>query len=95
MNMGDMQDAIDMIMSERMRQINLYGDQSRNSLFSFVSVLGEEYGELCEAVNETCFANGRHPERGGYDNIIKEAVHVSAVAVQIIESAMIAERSAK
>lgn len=37
--------------------------------------------------------NGRHPERGGYENIIKEAVHVVAVAVQIIESAIEKERA--
>ena len=81
-----MQSAIDSVIKERLRQIELWGDQSDNHLFEWMSILGEEYGELCEAVNETCFKNGTHPERGGDEKIIKEAVHVAAVAVSIIES---------
>lgn len=42
--------------------------------------------ELCEAANETCFQNPKHPERGGFDAVVREAVHVAAVAVQIIEA---------
>jgi hypothetical protein len=53
-----------------------------------MAILGEEYGELCEAVNETCYRNAKRPERGGRENIIKEAVHVAAVAVAIVEAAM-------
>ena len=84
-NMGD---AIGKVISERKRQMELWGDQSDNHPFEWMSILGEEFGELCEAVNETCFQNGTHPERGGQDKIIKEATQVAAVAVAIIESAM-------
>ena len=49
------------------------------------AILGEEFGEFCEAVTETCAENGRHPERGGICNIYKEACQIAAVAVQVME----------
>lgn len=76
--------ALRLVNAERKRQFELYGDQSRKSPFEFLAILGEEYGELCEAVGET-YMKGRHPERGGVEKIVKEAVHVAAVAVQFIE----------
>ena len=81
-----MSDAINRVVEERSRQSALWGEQSNNSLYEWMSILGEEYGELCEAVNETCFKNPRHPERGGRGKIIKEAVQVAAVAVAIVEA---------
>lgn len=81
------QRVLDMVRGERERQDTLWGDQSGNSLFEWVSILGEEYGEFCEAVNETCFKNPVHPERGGFKNIVKEAVEIAAVAVAVIETA--------
>ena len=79
--------ALEAVRAERQRQDALWGDQSGNSLFEWMSILGEEYGELCEAVNETCCKNPAHPDRGGYENIIKEAAQVAAVALEIIEAA--------
>lgn len=76
--------ALRLVNAERKRQFELYGDQSNKSPYEFLAILGEEYGELCEAVGET-YMSGRHPERGGVEKIIKEAVHVAAVAVQFIE----------
>lgn len=80
------QRVLDIVGGERERQDALWGDQSGNSLFEWVSILGEEYGEFCEAVNETCFKNPAHPERGGFRSIVKEAVQIAAVAVAIIEA---------
>lgn len=79
--------ALEAVRAERKRQDALWGDQSGNSLFEWMSILGEEYGELCEAVNETCFKNSAHPDRGGVENIAKEATQVAAVALEIIEAA--------
>lgn len=79
--------ALEAVRAERQRQDALWGDQSGHSLFEWMSILGEEYGELCEAVNETCFKNCAHPDRGGYENIIKEGTQVAAVALEIIEAA--------
>ena len=84
MNEIETDKALRLVSVERKRQFELYGDQSRKSPFEFMTILGEEYGELCEAVGET-YMKGRHPERGGVEKIVKEAVHVAAVAVQFIE----------
>lgn len=84
------QDAIDMVIAERRRQIKLWGD-SGNTLDEWIRILGEEFGELCQAVNETCFQHPRHPERGGYANIVEEAVQVAAVAVAIAEATLARE----
>jgi NTP pyrophosphatase (non-canonical NTP hydrolase) len=78
--------AIRSVQAERKRQDEKWGDQSGNHPFEWVSILGEEYGELCEAVNETFFKNGDKPERGGIDKMRKEAVQVAAVAVALIEA---------
>ena len=80
-----MEIALNAVRRERERQMQLWGDQNNNHPFEWMAILGEEFGELCEAVNETFFRNGKHPERGGYDKIITEAVQVAAVAVQIVE----------
>lgn len=80
--------AIEAVTEERKKQVEKWGADSDNHPFEWMSILGEEFGELCEAVNETCFKRGAHPERGGQDKIIKEASQVAAVAVAIIESAM-------
>lgn len=49
----------------------------------WTGILGEEYGELCQAINETIFYNGT--DKGGYDNMRKEAIHVAAVAIAFVE----------
>ena len=82
-----MKKAIEMVIAERERQNAKWGDQSGNHPFEWMSIIGEEFGELCEAVNETCFKNPTHPERGGNARILREAVHVAAVAVAIAEAA--------
>lgn len=81
-----MEQAVQIVTTERDRQNAKWGDQSGNHPFEWMSILGEEYGELCEAVNETCF-NTAHvkPEKGGSGAIIREASHVAAVAIAIIE----------
>ncbi len=83
---AEIEHALDLVRTERRRQDSLWGDQSGNTLFEWVSILGEEYGELCEAVNETCFKNAAHKDRGGLERIAQEAVHVAAVAVAILET---------
>ena len=79
--------ALDMVGAEMERQYTLWGNQNGRSLFEWMSILGEEYGELCEAVNETLFESASHPDRGGLENVVKAATQVAAVAVQIIEAA--------
>jgi len=76
--------AIEAVKEERRRQLEMWGDEN-HSLFEWAAILGEEYGEFCRAVNETYFEKGRYPELGGFKNISKEARHVAAVAVAIME----------
>lgn len=73
------------VAAERRRQIVLYGDQSDRPLRDWPCILGEEFVELCEAISETTLDKARHPERGGRENILREACHVAAVAVQLME----------
>lgn len=80
--------ALDKVVSERRHQIEKWGANAENHPFEWMSILGEEFGELCQAVNETCFRNGTHPERGGVDKVIHEAVQVAAVAVALVEQCL-------
>lgn len=77
-------EAFEKVISERISQTEKWGNNPCNHPFEWMSILGEEYGELCEAVNETCFMNGKHPERGGAENIVREAAQIAAVAIAII-----------
>lgn len=76
--------ALVLVNIERENQNDKWGDQN-HTLSEWCTILGEEFGELCEAVNETVLYNADKPERAGKENILKECVHVSAVAVQILE----------
>lgn len=79
-------DAIRAVIDERQRQENKWGEQNHEPQF-WTSILGEEFGELCEAINETVFDNGPGARRkGGYENMRREAVQVAAVAVGFIEA---------
>lgn len=75
--------VVDEILAERERQDGLYGEQNHEP-FTWLGILGEEFGELCEAVSETSLP-GRHPDRGGVKNMRREAIHVAAVAVSFVE----------
>jgi hypothetical protein len=77
--------ALDLVNDERDRQDAKWGVQDHPPQY-WVGILGEEYGEYCEAVNETIFDNGPAERiKGGTDNMIRELSHVAAVAVQAIE----------
>ena len=77
--------SIELISIERKKQKTMWGEEI-HSPFEWISILGEEYGELCQAINETYLMGQRYPQLGGIDNIIKEATHVGAVAAAIIEA---------
>lgn len=78
--------VIQSILSERQRQDEKWGEQNHPPM-AWMGILGEEFGELCQAVNETHFNNGPEERaKGGYANMRAEAVQVAAVAVQFIEA---------
>jgi NTP pyrophosphatase (non-canonical NTP hydrolase) len=75
-------EVIESIIQERLSQKKKWGEQNHHPL-TWISILGEEFGEFCEAVNETVFDNGT--DKGGYINMKKEAIQVAAVAVAFLE----------
>lgn len=74
--------AILRVLAERNRQDCKWGEQN-HPIEKWVPILGEEFGELCEAINETVFDN--NSDKGGYENVRNEAIHVAAVAVGFLE----------
>lgn len=77
--------AVDDVLLERQRQDAKWGLQN-HAPEKWLAILGEEFGELFEAIVETIFDNGpTAKDRGGLGNIRREAVHVAAVAVAMIE----------
>lgn len=77
--------AIQSVIDERKRQDEKWGQQDHAPTV-WMCILGEEFGELCQAVNETWFDNGPDErQKGGYENMRAEAVQVAAVAVSLIE----------
>ncbi|MTI56131.1 hypothetical protein [Geosporobacter ferrireducens] len=77
--------AIESVIAERKRQDDKWGEQNHEPTV-WMGILGEEFGELCQAVNETYFDNGpEERKKGGYHNMRAEAVQVAAVAVSIVE----------
>lgn len=79
--------ALAFVDAERNRQESLWGEQNHEPQY-WVGILGEEFGEYCQAVNETVFASGKPHNKGGTGNMICELTHVAAVAVQAIECLM-------
>lgn len=75
-------DVIQAVLTERQRQDQKWGEQNHYPHY-WTGILGEEFGEFCEAVNETVFDNGT--DKGGYENMKKEAIHVAAVAIGFLE----------
>lgn len=79
---------LDALVLERQRQLNKWGVQNHEPQY-WVGILGEEYGEYCQAVNETVFNNGPDAQaKGGYDNMMAELTQVAAVAISAMDSLM-------
>ena len=74
--------AITAVLLERKRQDSKWGEQNHPPHY-WTGILGEEYGELCEAINETVFDNWS--DKGGFENMRREAIHVAAVAIGFLE----------
>ncbi len=79
---GNQIELIESILAERISQDLKWGEQNHLPQW-WTGILGEEYGELCQAINETVFDNGT--DKGGYLNMKKEAIQVAAVALSFLE----------
>jgi NTP pyrophosphatase (non-canonical NTP hydrolase) len=77
--------AVQDVIKERKRQDHKWGEQNHHPVI-WTGILGEEFGELCQAINETHFDNGTEAKKkGGYENMRAEAIQVAAVAIAFIE----------
>ena len=79
--------VLQLIDEERNRQDAKWGEQN-HAQFQWVGILGEEFGEYCQAVNETYLNNATEQHKGGIDNMMEELTHVAAVTVGAMESLM-------
>jgi hypothetical protein len=84
-----------MIESERRKQDEKWGEQN-HSIEWWVAILGEEYGEFCQCVNEWAIKNNKwstdkdimkhlKKDEATTDAMVKELVQTAAVAVNAIE----------
>lgn len=65
---------VDLIMAERQRQDQKFGRQD-NDDFKWCTILGEEYGEVCQAAL-----------KGDRNELMTELIQVAAVAVAHLEA---------
>ena len=86
-DLGARTEALSLVTKERNRQDIIWGEQN-HAQQAWVGILGEEYGEYCQAVNETYLANATKKHEGGIENIMTELTHIAAVAVSAMESLM-------
>lgn len=68
------------VIAERKRQDEKWGEQNHD-LFVWASIIGEEYGEMCKAINE----HGFDPTTGTEKNIYTEAIQVMASCMAMLE----------
>lgn len=86
-----MLEIVDMVKEERKRQNELWGFPQSNSPMEWGSILGEEFGELCQALNDyqsmvkwSSMHDVKELEAAANDALV-EAIQVAAVAVNISE----------
>lgn len=68
------------VIAERKRQDKIWGEQNHNN-FVWSSIIGEEYGELCKAINEYGFK----PTPETKQEIYKEAIQTMASCMAMLE----------
>ena len=75
------EEALDLVLIERKTQNNKWGYPQFNNPFEWASILMEEVGEFAQALNNALLGSAN----GSTEEVIKEAVQVSAVALSIVE----------
>jgi hypothetical protein len=70
---------------ERLRQNDKWGLQ-RHDWGKWLGILGEEFGEVCQAVNRIHFPKDAKPTDS--DNLYEELIHLSAVASAMAEQVL-------
>lgn len=75
-----MLDVSDDILEERTRQNDLWGVQYKD-MRDWLPILGEEYGEVCQAIQ----ANQGWSKKTDAQDLYKELIQLSAVAARMAE----------
>lgn len=75
-------EVFEMVAKERDRQDAKWGFPQHNSQFEWVSIVTEELGELAKETNDAYI--GKNPKKN-VSGIMREAIHVAAVAIAIVE----------
>ena len=71
---------INRVIDERKRQDAKWGEQNYNA-YVWASIIGEEYGEMCQAINEFGF----NPTHETEEQIYTEAIHTMASCMAMLE----------
>lgn len=72
------------VLAERKRQDAKWGEQNHDP-FLYLTILGEEYGETCQAALEARFRKTPEQRAAWMANLRNEAVQTAAVALAIVE----------
>lgn len=73
-------EIIEKVLEERERQDKKWGEQNHTA-HVWGTIIGEEYGEMCKAINEFGF----NPTRETEDEIYTEAIHTMASCMAMLE----------
>lgn len=76
--------ALEAVLDERVRQDKIFGEQNHDP-FLYLTILGEEYGEMCKAALEARFAKPDKNKEMLLAHLREEAVQTAAVALAIVE----------
>lgn len=76
--------ALNAVLYERERQDEKWGEQNHDP-FLYLTILGEEYGEMCKAALEARFAKPDKNKEMLLAHLREEAVQTAAVALAIVE----------
>ena len=85
MNPSASAEAVRLVLNERAQQDSKWGDQAHHPDTTWLTILMEEVGELCQVVLHAKFG-GHH---GTWDNAIEEATQVAAVAMAHLEALIV------
>ena len=74
------------IIAERNRQDDKWGKDRDHLMVEWLSILGEEYGEICKATNELHWELDSDARVKKYKNLEEELIQTAAVCIATLES---------
>lgn len=77
--MADIIQALDAVEAERWRQVRKFGHQRHSNPGIWLAILGEEFGEVCQAAGPVMGLGTGKPTDA--DDLYTELIQVAAVAV--------------